>query len=382
MRTIFILLSALAGLALNAQTRTERKLNNLGIPEEITYTTTGANTVKVEVMGYTAGYASKTYRITYTLVNNKTEGAYSVYAATGDLLETITYRQGLENGADTRYYPGGAVQWVYNYVNGLKEGEHRRYTVNGVLVYKALFVHDKEQGEVLTWYDDGAAASRTVYVDGKQHGKYVSWFKNGKTKAEGMYAKGRKDGVWKEYWEDDGRLESERRYRDGQEDRSYQPTGVITEKPVNLKKLRGICSDLAYHEKADVPVGRYIWEYQASLLAAAGADPTKDSEEQIGKKIAAMFRRYPDVFKCSNALFDVSNGSLIKFGVNLRFDEFILDIASWNVDVNFVDEADGKTVLDYISMQIEEQKGNASEKVLRRYYDLLRKHGAKHRSEL
>lgn len=47
-----------------------------------------------------------------------------------------------------------------------------------------------------------------------------------------------------------------------------------------------------------------------------------------------------------------------------------------------IDEADGTTVLDYTRKEIVRNKGNANESILREYYDVLRKAGAKHKTEL
>jgi hypothetical protein len=150
----------------------------------------------------------------------------------------------------------------------------------------------------------------------------------------------------------------------------------------NPKKLRGLCMFVDSKEKDPNPQGRFVWKYQRKLLEAACIDVKKDSEEEIGKKIAKVWKDNESTMICNNTKFDVANGNIIKFAVNLKFDEFLIDVSQWNVNLNKVDATDGRTVLDYVQMQIDENKGLASEPVLKRYYDMLKKAGAKHKKEL
>ena len=170
---------------------------------------------------------------------------------------------------------------------------------------------------------------------------------------------------------------------------TIKPTNKVvtpaTEVPTvcpNPKKLRGLCMFVDSKEKDPNPQGRFVWKYQRKLLEAACADPTKDSEEEIGRKIAKLWKDNEATLICNNTKFDVGNGNIIKFAVNLKFDEFVIDVTQWGVDLNKIDEMDGRTVLDYVAMQIQENEGLASEPVLKRYYAMLKKAGAKHRVEL
>lgn len=148
------------------------------------------------------------------------------------------------------------------------------------------------------------------------------------------------------------------------------------------KKLRGLCMFVDSKEKDTNPQGRFVWKYQRKILEAACADPKKDSEEEIGRKISKLWKDNEATLICNNTKFDVPNGSIIKFAVNLKFDEFMIDMARWKVNFNKVDETDGSTVLDYVQSQIVSNKGLPTEHQLKDYYMMLRKAGAKHKSEL
>lgn len=88
------------------------------------------------------------------------------------------------------------------------------------------------------------------------------------------------------------------------------------------------------------------------------------------------------MLSCDALNFSMGKGDLIKYGVNNYFDEFILDITLWGIDLNKIDPADGKTALDYVKDELAKKKGTSLENNLRDYYQLLRDAGAKHRHEL
>ena len=153
----------------------------------------------------------------------------------------------------------------------------------------------------------------------------------------------------------------------------------------DFKKLRGLCMIVDSQEKDPKPQGRFKWKYQRRILEATRINPETESEEQIGKKIARMWKVAEELGlagACNNAKFDVIDGSIIKFAVCLKFEEFIIDVTFWGLNLNKVDLSDGKTVLDYTQEQIDRNIGIATEPDLRRIYETLRKAGAKHAREL
>lgn len=150
----------------------------------------------------------------------------------------------------------------------------------------------------------------------------------------------------------------------------------------NPKKLRGLCMFVGDKEKDPNPLGKFVYKYQRKFLEAACVDIKKDSEEEITKKISNVWSENEKTLICNNTQFGVANGNIIKYAVNLKFDEFLIDMTQWKVNLNKVDDSDGKTVLDYIQSQIDKNKGLPAEKTLQRYYDMMKKSGAKHKSEL
>jgi len=157
---------------------------------------------------------------------------------------------------------------------------------------------------------------------------------------------------------------------------------VNTEPCPNPKKLRSMCGMVGDWTKDPEPQGKYEYLYQRRFLEAACVDISKDSNDEIARKISQVWKENEDKLICNNTQFEVGNGNIIKFAVDKSFDTFIFDIIDWKVDLNKVDDTDGRTALDYVKYQMERAKGTSLERKLQFYYSSLRSAGAKHRSEL
>lgn len=147
----------------------------------------------------------------------------------------------------------------------------------------------------------------------------------------------------------------------------------------NRKKLTGLCVFVSNRVKDSS--GKNKWLYQTKLMEAACVSEN-DSEEKKNEKIKLAWTTYEDDLKCSGAQFDVTRGNILKWGVSYQFEDFIKDVLKYKVDLNRVDESDGRTVLDYIKFHLDRNKGNGMEMYYKDYYERFRAAGAKHKSEL
>lgn len=155
------------------------------------------------------------------------------------------------------------------------------------------------------------------------------------------------------------------------------------------RAMRNIClvigDHLAAHPRYDPPGHEeagttFQYVYEQKVFAAAGVEPGTTPEER-NRRIRAMFAHDLPSFHCTNTQFDVARGHIFKFAVASAFDDFLDDLIKWGVDLNPVDESDGRTVLDYIEFHMEKSRGGALEAMLKRYYDRLRAAGALHARE-
>ncbi len=122
--------------------------------------------------------------------------------------------------------------------------------------------------------------------------------------------------------------------------------------------------------------------FQKKIYEAACVDYYKDSREVAFAKIRRMWLIYEDKLICNGLNFDVINGNLIKYAINTKFDDFIDVVAEWGVNLNKVDEIDGRTILDYTYYHMKRNEGTEIATRLNSYYNTLRKAGAKHKHEL
>lgn len=151
-----------------------------------------------------------------------------------------------------------------------------------------------------------------------------------------------------------------------------------------LTKMRNFCLLISNRPKDNHPGCGYKYLYQHRLFEAARIDTANDSKEVIGKKIAAMWAVCDqlDLLLCSSTQFDVTKGNLLKWAVSYQFDDFIVDLFKWKVQLNKIDESDNRTLLDYIQYHVTKNKDNAMGPVYQDYYDRFRAAGARHKWEL
>ena len=99
------------------------------------------------------------------------------------------------------------------------------------------------------------------------------------------------------------------------------------------------------------------YSYQTKIYALAGVQVSKDGPELIRRKIQAWWKADAKRMVCSQLNFSVHNGGILKLAVERNSRDFLNDmVRKWQVDVNVVDSADGKTVLDYVEREIEEAR--------------------------
>lgn len=116
----------------------------------------------------------------------------------------------------------------------------------------------------------------------------------------------------------------------------------------------------------------YRFHYQKLIMDAACATKS-DSDSVRAQKVQRMWKQYEDRLICGSTSFDVQNGSLLKLAVSRRMDDFVFDAACvWNVDLNQIDSADGRTVLDYTFKEYMQNEGTAISSRIKTYYDMLR----------
>lgn len=142
----------------------------------------------------------------------------------------------------------------------------------------------------------------------------------------------------------------------------------------SYKPLEDMCTLISGRAYDPNPIGFNKYMYQRKIMEAACVVDEPDKEKQA-EKISKMWEKYSDRLTCQNGQFNVVNGSIIKYAISEKFDVFIHNVIAWKVNLNTVDKADGRTVLDYVADEMKRNKGNPLEFKLKNYFDELREEG-------
>ena len=218
----------------------------------------------------------------------------------GQISSEGTMREGKPDGYWTTYYPSGIKKsegkrtnflldsiWAFydnkgdtiqkiSYMFGKKNGYHIVYSheiqkegrENGVVVSRELYVNDKREGISYYYYEDGNIKSEVSYVNGKKQGltreydprgviSTLVYYHNGhltdKEEINRTDNNGNKQGVWKEFYED-GKLKTEKNYRDDMLDGLYKEFNTKGNLVVVLKYEGGqvVAEDVTDEESLEI----------------------------------------------------------------------------------------------------------------------------------
>lgn len=133
--------------------------------------------------------------------------------------------------------------------------------------------------------------------------------------------------------------------------------------------------------------GPFGYVYQELLWKISCANPN-ESLELAKIKIQCMWNKYGQNFRCYNTMSVANERNIAKYSVDSGFTVFISEaVKKYNLDMNFKDPADGKTVLDFLKDQIEIISNTPpvdETKIVeyKRLYNMLKTYGVKHAKDL
>jgi hypothetical protein len=151
--------------------------------------------------------------------------------------------------------------------------------------------------------------------------------------------------------------------------------------------IRQLCNEIS--EKIVAPEDTELsYAYLQTLWRISCAIDGVDNLETARIKIQCMWLKNRLRFSCNLPGVSVPRGNVTKFSLDAGFSDFIIDaVKDYQLDLNFRDPADDRTILDFVKDEIKilkKSRVNVNGKILEyeRLYDLLIKYGAKHASEL
>ena len=151
-------------------------------------------------------------------------------------------------------------------------------------------------------------------------------------------------------------------------------------------QFMGICNSIYRKENASDESG-LSYQYQERLYEISCVKTGVDSKEIVAMKIQCMWNKYREKFRCYVfANVAVPEGNVLKFAMDTGFSTFLVSaVKKYNLDMNFLDPADNKTIMDFLKENYDSYKKDSyTEKAdeYLRIYELLKANGAKHASEL
>jgi len=155
--------------------------------------------------------------------NYELDSLWKFYDANGKLTLSITYKNGIKNGARTTYLQDKTV--IENFVNNIKEGFSNEYYLSGKLWKTTPYSNGLENGFSIMYSEDGRIIGLTKFQNG-----YLKTIENINRYNEA----GKKIGLWKEFWPGDDYLtKMEGYYRNDIQDGYFK----YYDKEGNLQKI-------------------------------------------------------------------------------------------------------------------------------------------------
>lgn len=147
--------------------------------------------------------------------------------------------------------------------------------------------------------------------------------------------------------------------------------------------MRGLCGYV--YDRTRAPKGsgyRYVYE---RLMAEAAGVTAADDAATSKRKVQMLWRENQGAndFRCTASNFNLANGNLLKYSVSSRSYNFLnTALGKWELELNFIDPVDHRTLLDYLRIELEANVGNSDEDSLKYLYDASRERGAKFCNQL
>jgi hypothetical protein len=152
------------------------------------------------------------------------------------------------------------------------------------------------------------------------------------------------------------------------------------------KQFTRVCNSI-YAKKDAIEGSQFGFQFQEDLWEMSCAKVGVDTPEQAKRKIQCMWNKYKEEFRCdAHSDVTLSNANVLKFSVDTGFPAFLITaIKKYELDVNFKDLTDNKTILDFVESQLKYYRNSTFTSKANEYqrtYDLLIKYGAKRATDL
>ncbi len=338
--------------------------------------------------------------------NDKKTGIWKSHSPHGYMYMETPFVDGKENGECIQYHQGGKIASKVTYRNGQMVGTRTSFFEHGSIEK----IENFETGEIKEHYENGQLKQSGFYDANKwltREGEWKTYHRNGKLKTIGSFSNNQQTGIWKEYsdngnikskgemksflrtgkWEcfdKNGRLNAVGLYKndgypapgtwvtyDERQQRDSTNCPEPTQDNITRMMVHISQGSLSEHDEMNYSFEEILWKISC-------ADPDKDTEDDARPKIQKMWNKYGREMKVTNVFGMADGKNFLKY---LAEKMILQDVLSkYKLEINFIDPADGKTVLDFVK-QMQQVFSSPELESLREYlkdlHDYLKKYGAK-----
>ncbi len=224
------------------------------------------------------------------------------YDQGGGYSETY-YINGLKEGGERDYYPGGLLKSESNYKNGERDGEQRDYYKNGSLESQSKYKNGESDGYQFSWYENGRKGSESFYRNGEREGKYIRWYENGQVAEISNYENGLRIG-WQRAYSENGELMYEANLINGNGLISYR--SIDNNIQVNKNYILGKLVNIENGEAIDL--GPFDRDY---MMSGGRGKPQIEgywsNSFKNGEKVMSVFKG-PNSISTENYKNELSHG--------------------------------------------------------------------------
>lgn len=114
-------------------------------------------------------------------------GIYSDTNASGLLTQSITLKDGKQDGKTSVFYQSGKLKEERFYQNGLRDSIWTTWSEQGIRLAIASFHNDVKDGNWIIWDEKGIKRYDMYYRSGEKVGRWKMWDESGKLIQEKSY---------------------------------------------------------------------------------------------------------------------------------------------------------------------------------------------------
>ena len=265
-----------------------------------------------------------------------------------------------------------SILLLLSYLINYAQIEKKYYSNTTILKETGNLKNNLKEGVWEEYYENGRVKTSGNYINGEKYGSWKINYDNGKLAASGEYSSTKipTSGTWKFYSEDGVE----------QEYKCAMPSKDM---------ISRLCNDMYQRFEPRNPKSKMSFSYQEDLWETSCADVEKEILETARVKIQLMWNENKQKFRCYNySTSAFTDHNITKFSIDSGFSGLIIEFArKYQLDLNFLDPMDNKTILDFIFEQekhirniypINTDKADEYKQV----FNILKANGAKHSWEL